>query len=154
MNEARGNPGCTVFEGRVIASGGFVNLNEDYSNTVEAYDYLANTWSYMPSMIRRRAEHNLVAVQNKLYVFGGWEDSCEVFDRCSNKFVLLRASSLQNMDEYYVREAFAIERKIWIIREYSTKLAYFDVDKAVWSEESFEATKDIELFWCLKIPKL
>ena len=50
MNEARQLPACTTFEGRVVVSGGYVNVNNDL-NTVEAYDHVANTWSSMPNMI-------------------------------------------------------------------------------------------------------
>ena len=44
MNEARSCLASTVFEGRIVVSGGFVDDNE-FLNTVETYDHVANTWS-------------------------------------------------------------------------------------------------------------
>ena len=37
MNELRCNPSCTVFEGKIVVSGGFYNGTLD---TVEAYDHV------------------------------------------------------------------------------------------------------------------
>ena len=87
MNEPRKHPSCAVFEGRIVTSGGF---RFERLNTVEMYDHLADSWSYMPNMIETRYRHKSVAIKNKLFVVGGITSSCEVFDSNSNKFVLLK----------------------------------------------------------------
>ena len=45
MNDIRQNPACTVFEGKIVVSGG-------RSKSVEAYDYYENKWTYLPDMIK------------------------------------------------------------------------------------------------------
>ena len=40
---------------------------DDYLNTVEAYDEIADEWSYMPSMIESVYSHSLNAIKNKLF---------------------------------------------------------------------------------------
>ena len=42
---------CTVFEGKIVVSGGV------QSNTVESYDFYENKWTYLPSMIEYRYFH-------------------------------------------------------------------------------------------------
>ena len=68
MNQLRSDASCVVFEGRIVVSGGWSNVN---FNTVEAYDPLADTWSPMPSMIERRYRHTSTAMRNKLFIVGG-----------------------------------------------------------------------------------
>ena len=154
INEARNYAASTAFEGKIVVSGGYINAN-DRSNTVEAYDHVANTWSYMPNMIYGRYNHRLVAVRNKLYVFGGRTEQFEVFDSLTNKCSLLKTpSSLQNRDTFRIGGAISIGNKILIFRENSPKFTYFDIDKADWFEETFVVTKDVESFLCLKMAKI
>ena len=68
MKNSRRLSACSVFEGRVVVSGGYSN---DSINTVEAYDHVGNTWESMPNMIYKRGAHKSVAVKNKLFIFGG-----------------------------------------------------------------------------------
>ena len=150
-NEARLDATSTVYEGRIVVSGGFDDVN-NVLNTVEVYDHVDNTWSYMSNMIYGRCLHSLVAVRNKLYVFGGLTETSEVFDSYSNKFSLLKP--LENMGNYNIEGAISIGCKILIFREKSTNVACYDLDKDDWSEETFEVTKNIVSFLCLKIPKI
>ena len=61
---------CTVFEGKIVVSGGV------QSNTVESYDFYENKWTYLPSMIEYRYFHGSVSVGNKLFViYSGWSSS-------------------------------------------------------------------------------
>ena len=90
INQARFNASCAVFEGKVVVSGGY---NDDHTrlNSVEAYDHVDDSWSCIPNMIETRFVHKSVAIRNKLYIVGGWTTrSCEVFDSCCNKFVLVK----------------------------------------------------------------
>ena len=154
MNRARQIPASTVFEGRVVVSGGLVNNNDD-SNTVEVYDHVANIWSYMPNMIYSRSHHSLVAVRNKLYVFGGFSKTCEVFDSSSNKFSILKTpSSLPDMGVYMLRGAVSVGKNILIFMRNSRTLVYFDFEKSDWSEKPFDVTKEFQFDWFLKIPKM
>ena len=65
LNNARLAPSSTVYMGRIVVSGGWSYVN---SNTVDAYDPLADTWSPMPNMIERRYGHRSTAMRNKLFI--------------------------------------------------------------------------------------
>ena len=49
MCSTRSCAGCTVFEGRIVVSGGWNGLK-----SVEAYDHHENKWTYLPVMINKR----------------------------------------------------------------------------------------------------
>ena len=55
MNESRIEAACTVFEGKIVVSGG--RKNTCYLKSVELYDYHENKWTYLPDMIEHRCEH-------------------------------------------------------------------------------------------------
>ena len=121
---------------------------------MEAYDHVANTWTYMPNMIHGRNGHYTVSVRNKLYAFGGFTDTFEVFDSFSKKFSLLKpSSSFLYMGSYNINGAISLGSNILIFRDNSNKLIYFDFVKNEWKEESFEVTKNIKLYLCLKQQK-
>ena len=157
MKQARMMHACTVFEGKVVAPGGGQN-RDDHTvfSTVEKYDHAANTWSNMPKMVRGRKSHSIVAVKNKLFVFGGSPNTAEVFDSSSNQFSTIKSSALR-IGDYDVQDTVKIGRKIIIFRFLTTKLLILDLDKYKWSEESFEftkKTKKLNYYLCVKVPKL
>ena len=150
LNENRINAACTVFEGRVVVSGGY-NVNEELC-TVEAYDHVADKWSYMPSMIHRSCHHNMLAISNKLFALGCGEFSviCEVYDSICKKFVVIN-SHLTFFDSMYY-EAISIGRNILVFKSFSKKVAIYNIDKNEWSDELFYVAEDNILFYCLKMP--
>ena len=58
MNDARILAGCVAFQGKMVVSGGNVNIYDHSNNlnTVEAYCNVDNTWSAMPFV----ADENIV----------------------------------------------------------------------------------------------
>ena len=126
-------------------------MNGD-SNTAEAYDHVANTWSNMPNMIYGRYDHSLVAVRNKLFVFGSGTETSEVFDSCANKFVLLKPPSSIGFEN--TTRTLSVGNKILIFKHTSAQLISFDFVKNEWKEEPIEVTKDIAYYTCLKLPKI
>ena len=90
MKVNRRGGACTVFEGKIIVSGG---ENEAYINfkLVEAYDYYKNGWTLLPDMIARRVNHLLISMSNTLFVICG-KNNCgmEVFDSVNIKFTYLK----------------------------------------------------------------
>ena len=79
LNVVRDCAICTVFEGRIVVTGGVNNLLQ--LKSVEAYDYYENKWTYLPDMIERRRFHASVSMDNKLFVIGGYyTESSEVFN--------------------------------------------------------------------------
>ena len=156
LNEARVSPGCVAFQGKVVAAGGCgadINNHLYNLNTVEAYCNVDNTWSAMPKMVHARNSHILVAIKSKLFVFGGLVDTCEVFDDSSNKFSVLKKPETLRTDDYRVQDAISVGRKVLVFLNYSAKMAVYDLDRNLWTEEKFETTKDIDYYSCVKLPK-
>ena len=128
MNERRYDAACTVYEGKIVVSGGFSNLA-----TVEAYDYYGEEWTYLPDMIDGRYDHASVSMGNKLFVIGGFEESdCEVFDSYSRKFSYITTCSdlINDMDSF---QAVCINRHIVIfgrkgLNKPETKLFAYNVE--------------------------
>ena len=140
----------SVFEGRIVVSGGWFN---NRLNTVEAYDHVRNTWENMPNMINVRFCHKSVAVKNKLFVVGGLSTSnCEVFDSTTNKFTVLKQPTLAS--RFNLREPFGvitIGSKIFIFKD-NLDVKTYDFEKNKWSLNACTATKNIRFFGSVKIP--
>ena len=152
MNDNRINAACTVFEGRVVVSGG---KNDNWlSRSVEAYDHVADKWSYMPNMIHRSCCHNMLAISNKLFALGcgGSFDICEVYDSFCKKFVVINSDL--TFFEYFRKRAISTGRNILVFKNFSKKVAIYNVDKKEWSEKYFDVADDVECFHYLKIPSL
>ena len=87
--------GATVVDKTVYLAGGNDYQTQHTLNTVLALD-LENTqegWKSIPSMKVARARHSAIAVQGKIYVFGGYSlegratlASCEVYDPITRKW--------------------------------------------------------------------
>ena len=87
----RHSSACTVFEGKVVATGGNIAGG---LNTVEAYDdHHENKWNSLPGMIEAMYNHSAVSMGNKLFVADGNNtDDCEVFNRISITFTVFNIS--------------------------------------------------------------
>ena len=154
MNEARMSPATAVFEGRVVVSGGCVDVGGLAYNTVEAYDHVANMWSHMPDMIYGKYGHSLVAVRNKLFAFEGiLHGQNEVFDSFSRKFSILKLPS--SLNEYVLRtKCVSIGSNILIFKNNSATVTAFDFSKDEWTEEPCQVTKNIRVLYSLRLPKV
>ena len=94
MNEERFYAASTVFEGKIVVTGGKsdtsysrLRTREMKLSSVEAYDYYENKWTYLPDMNRGRYNHTSVSMANKMFVIGEFErSSFEMFDSYSRKF--------------------------------------------------------------------
>ena len=155
MKDARILAGCVTFQGKMVVSGGNEDVYDHLNNlnTVEAYCNVDNTWSAMPKMVNARHNHRLVATKSKLFVFGGFIDTCEVFDNLSNKFSILKKPETLRFGDYRVQDAISVGGKVLVFLSRSSKVAVYDFDRNIWTEEKFEATKDIDLYVCVKLPK-
>ena len=157
LNDARSKAACTVFEGRVIVAGGF--NNEQILNTVEAYDHVYDTWSYMPKMIEKRVGNSSVAVRNKLFIIGivdrNRSETCEVFDSTCKKFVFLkqRPNSVTFRLNDFV-QTYSIGSKLITFCHGSATSICYDVQNDEWSEKPFEVTENRFNFCCTSIPKM
>ena len=91
-------------EGRVVVSGGFNGRIR--TNTVEVNHHVADEWSMTSRMNEARTNHSMVAVRNKLFVFGG--ETREVFDTSSRKFATLSVKA-----PMFESSAFRLEAKLF-----------------------------------------
>ena len=155
MNEVRTRLACSVFEGRVVVSGGlrgsiFIN---DLLNTVEAYDHVANTWFKLPNMIKARYYHKSIAIKNKLFIVGqDVTKTCEVLNSNTNKFCLLNTPKKHFKSScYYPTEVISIGSKLNIFYDKGHVIIY-DIDNDEWSEKTCEATKNMIYFSGVKLP--
>ena len=152
MKVARQFASCVVFEGRIVVSGGYNNNDRDL-NTVEAYDHIDNSWKNMPNMIEERQGHKSVAIKNKFFIISGLlNTSVEVFDSCSNKFVLLKYKS-ENLRPKYVSDITTFGNRIFLFNNNNGLVFVFDVEKDEWVDKVCDATEHIKYFSCAKIPK-
>ena len=149
MSNARRSLACSVFEGRIVVSGGsniIVNLN-----TVEAYDHVGDTWENMPNMINERFCHKSVAVKNKLFLIGGmFTNNCEVFDSNTKTYTLLKQPTLASgFILYHPTEVITVGNKLFIFKNDSCGKTY-DFKNKKWSVKTCEVTKNIRCFSLLK----
>ena len=153
MNDYRIHAASTLFEGRVVISGGF-NAGEGYLRTVEAYDHAVDKWSYMPSLVNESSEHELIAISNKLFAIACGEDSdiYEVYDSICKKFNVLNSHPPFFDGSHHT--SISVRGKIIFFRSGSSKVAIYNVEKNEWSEKTFEVTENICNFYSLKIPSL
>ena len=132
INQPRYYPACTVYQGKIVVSGGRPSDVEYYqlSKSVEAYDHHINQWSPLPDMIERKSHHSAVSIGNKLFVIGGLDHTIEVFDCISQKFTLL---SKGNRIFYYpISAAVSVGSKIVLLKYYPDEVGDFvvyDVDE-------------------------
>ena len=149
MNEARYNAACSVFEERIVVSGG-QDINGFELNTVESYDVIANKWSSMPSMIHSQSSHSLVVVKSKLFVIGSVVDNCEVFDDKIKIFVSIKSPPALNDD---FNPAISMGNKIVVFSHNTPTICCYDVDRNEWSEVPCEGAEHQSVFYCVKLPK-
>ena len=162
MIESRAWAACANYEGKVVVSGGinFARRRENgigvlrYTNTVEVYDYIADRWTYMPNMVKSRMSHSLAAMKNKLFVIGENAETCEVFDKISNKFVMIRSpSELSDFIGYNRIGTVPMGNKVVVFRNVLSVLIY-DTVKEEWYEEHCDNPDKLSFTHCAKIPQM
>ena len=149
MKTARSYSACAVFEGKIVVSGGY---NFGRLNTVEAFDHVANEWTRMPNMVEERQSHKSVAIKNKLYMFGGLINTCEVYDSTCEKFVLLKQPTNCFSRQLHVPNAvISIGNKLIIFQKRNDISIIFDVENNTWSKEPCEFLENLSNFSCVKV---
>ena len=135
INQPRYYPACTVYQGKIVVSGGRPSDVEYYqlSKSVEAYDHYKNQWSFLPDMIETKGHHSAVSISSKLFVIDGYDNSIEVFDSISHKFTLLSKSRISY---YTVGGVVTVGSKIILLKSYPDEVGDFvvyDVDESILS---------------------
>ena len=113
LNQSRCCAACTVFEGKIVVTGGTLRSYSFWLKSVESYDYYENKWTYFLDMNSKRYLHASVSIGDKLFVIGGRKiSSCEVFDRCSRKFTTITSEiKVSSLEKNYC-EAFCVDSNI------------------------------------------
>ena len=155
---ARCYAACTVFEGKVVVSGGMNNFETDaILNTVETYDPFGDLWTNLPNMIYPHCLHKTVAVKNRLFVLGGFRipsaSACEMFDSHSNRFVLLKPSPFAQSCISYSAEVVFFGRKLAVFGPKKKMVAFYDVDSNKWSKEGCEVPGSTIKYSCVLVPR-
>ena len=144
LNVARDCAACTVFEGKIVFTGG-ENFVKGELNSVEAYDYHENKWIYLPDLIEERSNHAAVSMGNKMFVIGGYyTTNCEVFDSFSRKFTKTSSKIKGSIFEKYFN-AFSIGNNIVVFQEAFTDSAVYlyDVEKGKWINVKCDFSKNL-----------
>ena len=155
MNEARYESACAVFEGRIVVSGG-INRGQRL-NTVEAYDHVANSWSYMPNMVKTRNSHKSVAIKNKLFVVGGDltfnGTTFEVFSSTCNNFVLIKPPKTWVTFLQFSIYVTSIGSELVVLNGGTNTILFYDDSNNKWSEKILSELNHIDGFCCAKVPQ-
>ena len=151
IKQPRSYAACTTYKGKIVVSGGDIGYDYDSTNTVEAYDHVANTWTYMPSMVERRLNHSLVAIKSKLFVVGS--RSYEIYDEVTKVFTLI------NVPFYYTScllsvKAISIGNKIALLRRSQPRILFLDTGNDKWCEKKFDFLDPSFFTVFLKIPQM
>ena len=158
MKLPRFDAACTVFDEKIVVSGGhwFVMVPRYVStNTVEVYDKDTGTWSCMLDMVEDKSKHSLFVIKSNLYLIGTTSTGCEVFDKFTNKFIIIESfSSLPRT--YYFREFDAVSfgNKIAIFGKKESTIIFYDTEKDEWYEESCEDLEDDRCISYCKMPQV
>ena len=111
MKESRGDMSSTVFQGKVVVTGGYIDrrFSSGFLKSVEAYCLHENKWTQFPDMLQKRSDHGTVSIGNKMFVISRYlSNSCEVFDSITNKFTFLKTNPHVNNVDCYPLKTFAI----------------------------------------------
>ena len=147
--------GC-VFEGRIVVSGGKVTLHH-FSNTVEVYDTVDDSWSYMPNLLEGRTHHKMIGMKNKLFVIGGlMVPNCEVYDSTCKMFVALKPPPDSCKTPFHLPTSVAtLGNKLVVFMSGSFFNVTYDVETEEWGcEKKCEVTKNLVEFSCAIMPWL
>ena len=148
MNEERLDPACTVYEGKIVVSGG------TYLKSVEAYDYYDNKWTHLPDMIEKRYRHASVSMGSKLFVIGGYSmSSCETLDSFSRKFSYIKTcASITDIFEWFYAVCICNQIVIFGSDWYHCEMNMFiyNVDAAEWKAVDCSILKNKSAASCLK----
>ena len=153
MNRKRYLAASTTFQGKIVVSGGMLDDDFEYTNTVEVYDHIANKWQYMASMIRGKSGHSIIAIKSKLYVFKSLIEDYEVFDKVTNRFTSIN-TPIRSKICFVDRRTISIGSKIVFFGKEFSKVVVYDTEMEKWYEEKCDCLKDCRYSSVIKFPQI
>ena len=157
MRRKRENAACALFRGKIVVCGGHDATNQRL-RCVESFNG-GSEWTFMPSMIRERCYHSVAATSSKLFVVGGFEPSCEVYDASGGRFVEVKIPTTKlKLDEESFEnkcESVVVGSKFYAVFYHPmTKVVCYDYGTGSWSEvQGCEAIRNGFNFCCVAVPK-
>ena len=140
-NQERQYAACTAFKDKVYVFGGwsyeFHENANDHFKTVEVFDPDLNKWSFAAEMFYSRYRLKVVAVREKIFVFGGRiKFNFEVFDVLNNCFTLLPSPNLKHPKNTLPFNAVLVGSKVLIYFIYRNHVFIFDTNTTSFNEIS------------------
>ena len=147
LKVARNWAACTIFEGKIVVTGGMNNWNK--LKSIEAYDYHENKWTYLPDMIEERYLHAVVSMGNKMFIIGGYYiTSCEVFDSYTRKYTNIYSKIKVSDIKEWCFYAYSFGKNIVVFQEFqipfkATVVYLYDIEKEKWKNVQCDFTKNM-----------
>ena len=99
---------------------------------VTEYNPCTNTWRNMPSLQQERYGHSVCALDNKIFVLGGGDDTtCEMLDLRDDD---PHWTYVARMNSVHFGGGVVIERKIYVLGGNTTNVEVYDVDQGILME--------------------
>ena len=162
MNESRDNASCTVFNGKLVVTGGYDSRAfNSFLKSVEAFCFHENKWTQLPDMLQRKSGHSTVSLGNKMFLIARYfSDSCEVYDSLTSKFTLLKRPYEKYINCYalntttiivgYKIHVFMVKK---VVKKYMVSTFCYDVIEKSWAFVDICDTECFEYFSCAKMFK-
>ena len=158
LNQPRQFAACTAFRNKIYVFGGKNYINPSNNNirlrTVEVFDPDLNNWSYTANMVQVRAHHKVIAVKEKIFVFGGSNKfNCEVFDVSNSFFTLLRSPPIKERKRKLYFNVVSVANRVIIYTCNGEEKYIFDTESGNWQITKMKKTSCVLNFSCaIKIP--
>ena len=106
-------------------------------NSVVVYDHCVDELSQMPRMRGGRYNHASMSIRNKLYMIGGSNTQCEVYDSLSETFDFIKSILPVYKHVWCKAQYVGIGNKIKIFNKISRDVAVYDIEENEWSEDGY-----------------
>ena len=143
--QRRGYAACTVFEGKIVVTGGIYKWIRLQS--VEAYDYDQNRWNFLPEMLKRRYNHSSVSMGNKMFIIGeGYTNvlGCEMFDSLAKKFTYISSDTIKRLNQYKSEAMCGGDKIVGFFESSIETFVYiYDIINDRWSEKKIDIVSNL-----------
>ena len=147
MNKSRCNAACSVFQGKIAVTGGWYCGGETL-DSAEAFDHVAEEWTFMPKMVCKRRGHGSVAIRNRLYLVGGWkQQSVEFYDSVAGTFTfvqnsVLRSFKMSGRGFFVHQKTVCVGERIYVFANDKPMAAFYDINEEKWT--TFEVNSKLQ----------
>ena len=147
MNKSRCNAACSVFQGKIAVTGGWY-CNGMTLDSAEAFDHVAEEWTFMPRMVCKRRGHGSVAIRNRLFLVGGYkQQSVEFYDSVGGTFTFVQNSVLRSFimsgrSLFFHQKTVCVGERIYVFANDKPMAAFYDINEEKWT--TFEVNPKLQ----------